>query len=439
MEWYIALTIIVGAFVIMLALGMPVAFSLLLVNMMGVLLWWGGEAGLEQLILSIASSVTSFSLMPVPMFILIGEVVFHTGVAARAIEALDEWVGRMPGRLSFLAVLSGVIFATLSGSSVAGVATLGSVLVPEMEKRGYKKPMTLGPILGAGGLSIMIPPSALGVLLACLAKISVGAILIAIIIPGLLMALFYILYIFIRVKLQPWLAPPYEKPPVPLAKKSADFGRYVLPLVIIVFFVIGVVFLGLGSPSEAAALGALASFVLAACYKKLNWETLKRSLGTTTRITVMIFMIFTGATAFSQILAFTGATSGLCHFFVGLPVPRLVLLMIMQFILLGMGTFMEPLAIMMVTIPIYLPIIAEVGFNPLWFGTIMLLNMEMATLSPPFGLSLFAMKGVAPSDTTMGDIYKAAIPFLGLQVLVMGLMIFFPALSLWLPGQMIVR
>jgi len=319
MEWYLALAIILGAFVVMLAIGMPVAFSLLFVNIMGVLLWWGGEAGLRQLILSIAGSVTSFSLMPVPMFILIGEVIFHTGVAPRAIDALDKWLGRMPGRLSILSVLAGTIFATLSGSSVAGVATLGSVLVPEMEKRGYKKTLSLGPILGSGGLSIMIPPSALGVLLACLAKISVGAILIAIIVPGLLIAVFYMVYIFLRAKLQPDLAPPYKTEHVPLSQKLADTARYILPLAVIVFFVIGVVFLGLGSPSEAAALGALASFILAAAYGKLNWDTLKKSLGTTTQITVMMFMVFTGAMAFSQILAFTGATSNLTLFFVGLP------------------------------------------------------------------------------------------------------------------------
>jgi tripartite ATP-independent transporter DctM subunit len=436
MEWYLALIMVVGLFLILLAIGMPVAFSFLFVNLIGVTIWWGGEAGLRQLIVSISSSVTSFALMPVPMFILIGEVMFHTGLASKAISALDQCVGRLPGRLSLLAVLSGTIFATLSGSSVAATATLGSVLTPEMEKRGYRKPMSLGPILGSGGLSIMIPPSALGVLLAALAKISVGAILIAIIFPGLLMAVLYVGYIVLRCWLQPSVAPPYQIAPVPLSKKITDLVRYVLPLGLIVFSIIGVIFLGLGTPSEAAALGALASFVLAIVYKRLNRETFQKSLSTTLHITVMMLMIFTGSTAFSQILAYTGATTGLCTFFVGLPLPPMMLLVMMQLLLVAMGTFMEPLAMVMVVLPIFLPIIHALHFNPLWFGVIMLLNMEMATTSPPFGLGLFAMKGVTSPETTMGDLYRAALPFLGCDLVAMLLIMMFPPVALWLPSLM---
>jgi tripartite ATP-independent transporter DctM subunit len=436
MEWYLALVVIVGLFLILLAMGMPVAFSFLFVNLVGAVLWWGGEAGLRQLIISISSSVTSFALMPVPMFILIGEVMFHTGIAPQAINSLDQCIGRVPGRLSLLAVLSGTIFATLSGSSVAGTATLGSVLTPEMEKRGYQKPMSLGPILGSGGLSIMIPPSALGVLLAALAKISVGAILIAIIFPGLLMAVLYASYIIIRCWLQPTIAPVYKVASVPLSKKITDLVRYVLPLGFIIFSIIGVIFLGLGTPSEAAALGALASFVLAAFYRRLNWETVKKSVGITLHITVMMLMIFTGSTAFAQILAYTGATTGLCAFFVGLPLQPMMLLVIMQLLLVAMVTFMEPLAMVMVVLPIYLPIVYALNFNLLWFGAIMLLNMEMATTSPPFGLGLFAMKGVAPSDTTMGDLYRAALPFLGCDLIAMLIIMLFPPLALWLPSLM---
>lgn len=436
MEWYLALAVIVGLFLILLAVGMPVAFSFLFVNLIGAVLWWGGDAGLCQLIISISSSVTRFALMPVPMFILIGEVMFHSGIAPRAISALDQCVGRVPGRLSILAVLSGTIFATLSGSSVAATATLGSVLTPEMEKRGYRKPMSLGPILGSGGLSIMIPPSALGVLLAALAKISVGAILIAIIFPGFLMGVLYAGYIIIRCWLQPSIAPAYKVTAVPLSKKITDLARYVLPLGLIVFSIIGVIFIGLGTPTEAAALGALASFVLAAFYRKLNRETVKKSIGTTLHITVMMLMIFTGSTAFAQILAYTGATTGLCTFFVGLPLPPMMLLIIMQLLLVAMGTFMEPLAMVMVVLPVYLPIVNALNFNLLWFGVIMLLNMEMATTSPPFGLGLFAMKGVAPSDTTMGDLYRAALPFIGCDLIAMLVIMLFPPLTLWLPSLM---
>ena len=223
---------------------------------------------------------------------------------------------------------------------------------------------------------------------------------------------------------------------MPLSKKIADLVRYVLPLGLIVFSIIGVIFLGLGSPSEAAALGALASFILATIYRRLNRETFQKSLGTTLHITVMMLMIFTGSTAFSQILAYTGATTGLCTFFVGLPFPPVMLLIMMQVLLIAMGTFMEPLAMVMVVLPIYLPIIHALNFNLLWFGVIMLLNMEMATTSPPFGLGLFAMKGVVPSNTTMGDLYKAALPFLGCDLMAMLVIMLFPPLTLWLPNLM---
>ena len=416
--------------------GFPVAFCFLLIILIGGPIVWGFEAGLEQVILGMTFSVQSFAFLPLPLFILMGEVMFHAGIAPLMIDAIDNWLGRLPGRLGLVAVGGGTIFATLSGSATSGTAMLGSTLVPDMERRGYKKPMSLGPILGSGGLAIMIPPSALGVLLASLAQISVGGLLIAIIFPGLAMALLYATYIIVRCWLQPSLAPTYEPVRVSISQRIIAAVKYVLPLSLILFLVIGVIFLGMATPSEAAASGALGCFILAAAYGKLNWDMLKGSIGATLQVSVMMFMIFIGSTTFAQLMAYTGASRGLLQLVVGLPVSPLVLLIVMQILLLAMGTFMEPLSIMMVTIPIYFPIINALGLPPMWFAVIMLLNMEMATTSPPFGLSLFVMKGVAPRDTTMGDIYRAALPFLGCDLIVMTAMILYPPLVLWLPGLM---
>ncbi len=311
---------------------------------------------------------------------------------------------------------------------------LGSVLVPEMERRHYKKSMSLGPILGSGGLAIMIPPSALGVLLATLGNFSVGKFLIAIIFPGLIVAVLYGIYIVGRCWLQKDLAPTYDVAAIPLREKLWETVVYVLPLGIIVFLVLGLIFLGVATPTESAALGTVGSFVLALAYRKLSWKVVRASLSNTLGITIMMFMIFTGSTAFSQLLAYSGASVGLVQSVSALPVPGAMVLVFMQVILFFLGIFMEPLSIMMVTLPIYMPIIHQLGFDPLWFGAIMLLNMEMATTSPPFGLSLFAMKGVAPPDTFMGDIYRAAIPFLVCDAIAMAIMILFPAVVLWLPG-----
>ncbi len=436
MEWWLILLIIFSALVILFILGVPVAFAFLFVNVVAVYVFWGGGAGLSQMILSIYESVTIFALLPVPLFVLMGEVMFRSGIAPRMMDVLDKWLGRLPGRLSLLAVGGGTLFAALSGSAMAGAAMLGSVLAPEMEKRGYKKPMSLGPILGSGGLAIMIPPSALGVLLAALGRFSVGRFLIAIIIPGLIMAILYGTYIIGRCWLQPQLAPSYAVRPTSLLDKIRATLRYVLPLSSIVFLVVGLIFLGIATPTEAAALGALGCLVLAFLYRGLSWEILKISMTGTLQVTIMMLMILTGSTAFAQILAYTGASQGLVEFALSIPLPPICVLIAMQIVLLIMGTFMEPLTIMMVTLPIFMPIVEKLAFNPLWFGAIMLLNMEMATTSPPFGLVLFVMKGVAPPGTTMGDIYKAGIPFLACDAVAMALMMAFPGLVLWLPGLM---
>jgi tripartite ATP-independent transporter DctM subunit len=436
MDWYWILLLIFSALMILFVIGVPVAFAFLFINIVGVYLLWGGVSGLNQLVLSVYRSVSTFSLLPVPLFILMGEVMFRAGIAPKMMDTLDKWLGRIPGRLSLLAVGGGTLFSTLSGSAMAGCAMLGSVLVPEMEKRGYRKEMSLGPIIGSGGLAIMIPPSALGVLLASLSRISVGGMLMAIILPGIIMALLYGGYIVLRAWLQPDLAPTYDIEQVPLRKKLVLTCRYVLPLGTIVFLVIGLMFLGVATPTESAALGALGCFVLVFIYRGWDWAVIRGAIGATLRITVMMFMIMTGAMAFSQILAFSGASSGLVSLAGGVDLPPIMILIFMQVILIFMGVFMEPLTIMMVTLPIYMPIIKTLGFDPLWFGTIMLINMEMATTTPPFGLVLFVMKGVAPPDTTMTDIYKAGFPFLVCDAVAMGLIMAFPALALFLPGLM---
>lgn len=434
MEWWIALLLIFGGLFLLMASGMHIAFCFMLVNIVWAFILWGGEVGLLQLGLSIYDSVTTFAILPLPLFVLMGEVMFHSGMGVCMLDVLDKWLGRLPGRLSLIAVGGGTLLSTLSGASMASTAVLGSVLVPEMEKRGYEKPMSLGPILGSGGLSIMIPPSGLAVLLAALGKISIGGLLIAIIIPGILMAILYASYILIRCQLQPSIAPIYEVEPTPLYIRIRDTAKFVLPLGLIVFLVTGVIFLGIATPSEAAATGTMGCFILAAIYGKLNWEVIKKSIGTTIHITVMLLIIIIGAIAFSQILAFSGATRGLLEIVESLSIAPLMIVASMQFVILILGCVMDPVAIMMITLPIFMPIIRALGFDPLWFGAVFLLNAEMAEVTPPFGLLLFVMKGVAPPDTTIGDIYKAGLPFLGCDAVVMALMLAFPAIVLWLPG-----
>jgi len=434
-EWQLALLLIFGSLIVLMATGLPIAFGFMLGNLVGAFFLFGGKAGLWQLTLSTFSSLATFSLLPLPLFILMGEVLFHSGVAPLMMDSLDKWLGRLPGRLGLLAVAGGTTFATLTGSSMPCVAMLGDVLVPEMEKRGYKKPMSLGPILGSGGLAIMIPPSGMAILFGALAIVSIGKILIAIIVPGLLMALLYACYIIVRCKLQPSIAPAYEVVKVSTLEKLTAL-RYILPIAFIIFLVVGVIFVGVASPTEAAATGAVGVFLLAAAYKRMNLEVAKKALIGSAQITVFIFMILAGAMAFSQVLAMSGASRGLVGAIMGLPLPPIAILVGMQIILLVLGMFMDTVAVMMITVPLYLPIVHTLGFDLTWFAVIFLLNLEMAVTTPPFGVALFVMKGVAPPDTTMGDIYKAGLPFLGCDAIAMALIIAFPVIALWLPALM---
>lgn len=366
-----------------------------------------------------------------------GEVMFQSGMGLSMIEALDKWLGRLPGRLGLLAVVASTVFSTASGSSMATTALMGATLTPEMEKRGYKKPMSMGPIIGSGGLAMLIPPSGLAVLLAAVAEISIGRLLIAGVIPGLVIAVFYATYIIGRCYLQPSIAPPYEVASIAMGEKVAAMVKYVLPLGFIVFLVIGVILLGIATPTEAAAMGAVGTFILAAFYRKLKWEMVKKAVVGTAQMTVMIFMIIAGAVAFSQVLAFSGASGGLLRFVIGLPLAPLLIFIAIQVVLLLMGMFMGPAGIMMVTLPIFMPVVYALGWDPIWFGLVMLVNIEMGMSTPPFGLLLFVMKGVVPPEVTMGDIIRSGIPFLICDALAMALVIAFPVIALWLPGLML--
>lgn len=436
MEWWVLLCFFFGGLAILLLSGLPVAFAFMLVNLVSVYFLWGGATGAQQLILSIDSSVSSFVLVPLPMFILMGTVMFHSGVAYRLIDVLDQWLGQIAGRLAVLAIGVGALFATLTGVAMGSVAMLGSTLAPDMERRGYAKSMTLGPILASGSLAILIPPSALAVIVASLGRFSVGGLLVGIIIPGILLAIIYAAYVIIRCKLNPSLAPPYTVEPTPIGQRIRDTFYYVLPPVSIVFLVIGAIFGGIATPTEAAAVGALLSFVVAGLYGKLSWPVIKTAVGAATSISVMVLVILTGSAAFSQLLSFSGVTPAITKFATGAALDAIVILILMQLTVLILGMFIEQISIVMVTIPIFMPIVIAMGWDPVWFGAILVLNLEMATISPPFGMSLFVMKAVASAETTMNDIYKAAIPFVGLNLIVMAAMIAFPDIVLWLPGLM---
>ena len=434
MEWTVAAALLLGTVLALMALGMPVALAFLASNVVGVYLFMGGLGGIDQLVANATSSITSFILVPVPLFVLMGSLFFHSGLARRVFDALDLCIGNLKGRLAYLTVLNGTIFAALSGSSMANTAMLGSLMVPELRQRGYKTGLAVGPILGCGGLAILIPPSTLAVLLASLARIDVGSLLIAGILPGLLLAVFYVILIKLHLHLDPDAAPSYAVEDVSLGAKIRALVINVLPMGFVVFAVVGLIILGIATPSEAAAFGVLAVVLLAAGFRALTLQNLRFAAMDGVRITGMTFLILIGSSTFSQILAFSGATSGFINVAAGLDLAPTTMLLCMLAVLLVLGMFMDQLSMMLLTLPIFMPVAASLGFDPIWFAVIVLLTLEISLTTPPFGLLLFVMLGAVPKDITFGEVVLAALPYIGSAMVVMMLIVIWPELALFLPG-----
>ena len=433
MEWWLILSVIVALLLALFMTGVHVAFAFMFMNIIGFYLWVGGLESLKLLVPSAFEGIAHFTLVTVPLFILMGEVLFHTGLANMLINNLSKWVGRIPGSLSLLSIGGGTVFAMMCGSAVSGVAVFGSTLVPEMRKHGYANQMIYPSILGAGSLATVIPPSILIVLIATLSRQSVGDMLLAGIIPGFILASFYFIYFVVRALLQPHLAPPLGGVRASWAERLKSLAA-IAPLSLLIFLVLGVIFLGVATPSEAAGLGAMGAVVLAACYGMLTWTGLKTALMSSIKVTAMILMIVMSASAFGKLLAFTGVARELVAVATHLPVAPIMIVIIMQLILLVMGTVIEDISILLITIPLFFPIITALGVDPLWFGILMLINMEIAIVSPPFGLLLFTLKGVAPG-ATMADIYRSTLPVCLIILLLLVLLMIFPELVTWLPRQ----
>ena len=434
MEWYQALGLLVGMIMFLMAFGMPVALAFLAANIVGAWIFMGGERGIGQLLNNGLGALTKYALVPIPLFLLMGEIFFHTGLGGRMFTAIDKLLGKLPGRLSYVTVLGGTAFSTLSGSSMGSTALLGSLMVPEMSRRGYKPHMSIGPILGTGGLAIIIPPSALGVLLATLAQIDVAALLIAGVIPGLILACFYIATIWIQTKIDPTAAPAYDVEPMTLITKLTLFLTEVVPMVGVMATIIILMINGFVTPSEAAAFGAFGVLVLATMFGCLTWVSIKKSIIGALRVTLMAYLIVFGSATFSQLLAFSGASRGLVNWATSYDLAPILMLLVMFGVLLLLGMFMEQISIMLLTVPIFFPLAQTLGFDLVWFGLIMLLALEISFTTPPFGLLLFVMKGVAPPGTTMREIYTSAFPFIGCSLLLVMLLVIFPQIGLWLPG-----
>lgn len=427
------LGLLLGGILGLMALGVPVAVAFITVNAVGAFFLLGGDRGIAQLARNMATSVANFAFTPIPLFVLMGEILFCTGLAIKAIDAVALLINRVPGRLAVIALIAGTIFSAISGSTIATTAMLGSLLLPEMLKRGYDRSIAMGPIMAIGGVDMLIPPSGLAVLLGGLAAISISDLLVAGVIPGLILSAVFIAYIVIRAWLDPSLAPAVEGPKVSGWERWRPFVLHVLPLVVIIGLVIGSMVLGWATPTESAAVGCATTAVMAACYRELTWKAVKEALTGTSAVTGMIMFIILGATTFSQILAFSGATGGLIQLVSEAQLSPIIVVVGMLVILLFLGLFIDQASIMMLTVPLFMPLVKQMNLDTVWFGILFLMCMQIGLLSPPFGLLLYTMKSVTPPEISMADIIRAAVPYMIFGLILTVVILFVPGIATWLP------
>lgn len=435
-SWELAAWLMLGGSTVLLFIGMPVAFTFLAVNLIGAQLYMGGEPGLVQLIRSSVSSVTAFSLTPIPLFVLMGEILFHTGLAFKVIDGIERLIRHVPGRLAVVAVVAGTVFSAISGSTIATTAMLGSLMLPVMLKRGYHPTMATGPIMAIGAVDMLIPPSALTVLLGSLSGISISKLLIGGVLPGILLSVAFVLWIVVRVRMQPDLAPSDDGDEANYQgwARWQPMVAYVIPTLSIFGVVVGALAAGWATPTECAAIGAFATMVLAGLYRSLSWEALLKSLRGTAGISGMILFIILGATTFAQILSFSGASNGLVQLITGQGLSPSMIVLGMMLVLIFLGIFVDQVSMMMITLPIFMPIVNSLGIDPVWFGVLFLVCMQLGLLLPPHGLLLMTMRGVAPPSVRMSHIMQAVVPYVAMSLLLLLGIFFVPGIATWLPS-----
>jgi tripartite ATP-independent transporter DctM subunit len=431
-EW---LTIILfGSLVLLLLAGLQLVFAIGGVATLFIILLWGPHA-LPILANRTYMAMDMFLLVAVPMFIFMGAMLQRCGIAEDMYELMYHWMGGLRGGLAAGTVLICTMFAAMVGISGAATTSMGLIALPSMLKRGYKKDIAIGCISAGGSLGILIPPSVLMIVLALTSRLSVGEMFIAGILPGLLLSALFVSYILIRCYIQKDMGPavPMEER-LPRHERMKLMWALLLPVGLI-FSVMGSMFFGLATPSEASAVGALGAIVSALVKRSFTWESFTSALFITLRLSAMVIWIVFAASAFTALYAVTGAASIVSSLIKGVGDPWMVIIT-MQLILLVLGCFFDPTGIVLLTAPIFFPIVVSLGFDPMWFAILFVINMEIGYLTPPFGFNLFYMKAVAPPEVNMMDIYKSAMPFVGLMVLGLVICMIFPSIITWLPSMM---
>lgn len=424
-----------GSMIALMLTGLPITFGLAGIAILFTFFLWG-PASFFMVVTSFWNPLTSFILIALPLFVLMANIMQRSGVTEALYSSLHLWFGPIRGGLAIATLIICSLMAAMVGIIGAGIVSMTIIALPAMLNRKYDKKLALGSIMAGGSLGVLIPPSVLMMIYAAVVEESIGKMFAGGVFPGLILTALYIIYASVRCALKPELGPPL--PPEErgtLKQKFVSIRSLILPVGLI-FAVLGTIFLGIATPTEAASVGVLGAIISAAIYRKLNWPLINEALYSTLKVHAMIIWIICGAKLFSSFYVGMGASTMIENMVIGLGANRWVIILAINVLLVIMGMFMDDTPIVMIAAPIFSPIVALLGFDTLWFAIIFIINLQISVLTPPYGLALFYVKGVLPEES-FGTLYRAIIPFTILQVIGLTLCMIFPQIILWLPSVII--
>lgn len=433
MEPTLITAIVFALFFILMSSGQPIFAALATTSIAGILMLQG-PSGLGAVSGVLYDRLNSFTLVAVPLFILMGEAVFVTGIGSELYTAANSWLNKVRGGMAMASVVASAVFGALCGVSIAGAAAIGSFAIPEMLKRGYHKTLAVGPVTAAGALSLLIPPSIAFIVYGEVADESVGKLFLGGVVPGLMLALLMIIYIFVFCLFKPDYAPiPTD---VITWKDRFKSLQKIWPAMTLIMLVLGTIYFGVCTPTESAAVGCVGSFLIIIMRGKLGWKVLREILQRTMQTTGMILIIFASAMLFGYLLTRLQTPQMIISWVQGAQLPPWAIMTMAMAILILMGMFMDIVSVILISTPLLLPMMLEMGHSALWYGIIVGITCEMAVITPPIGLNLFVIKGVSPPDITLQDITMASLPFVFVEIVCLIIFIVWPDLCLWLPNQM---
>ncbi len=418
---------------VLMAMGSPLAWALTISGVGSAYMLWG-PGGLDLLVSSTYSAMDNFLLVALPMFIFMGLVLQRSGITDDLFEMIHKLMGGVPGGLGVGTVIICALIAAMAGVSGAATVSLGIIALPAMLKRGYDKRLVTGTIMAGGALGFLIPPSVLMIIYAFLSRDSVGKLFAAGLMPGLMLAGIYILYVLIRCRINPKLGPPAPAEERFSGIEKLKSLRHLLAPGILIATVLGCIIGGITSPSEASAIGAAGSLLIAALHGRVSWDMMRYVMLTTTKLMGMLMWITIAAVFFSKIYVGLGAGQIVGELIEDFELSPMFVILAMLATYFVLGMFLDDFAIVFITVPLFVPIVRDLGYDTTWFAVLFILSMQSAYLTPPFGYNLFYMRSVAPPEVTIGDIYWAAIPFVILQIIGLALVVTFPQIALWLPS-----